>query len=316
MATDFDPYRILGVDRTASTDDVRAAYDRLIAASPDGSAQRREAEAAYAVLGSAESRREYDERLAARETLGVAPPPPEAAALAGEPVGFRDVPWTPRDMALALILPLILMVLNVVTAVTSDVDSEDLSETEHVVGFAFGFVLEAALLGLALWFTVRKYRLSWRSLGFRWTRETQWWFPLAVVAASLATVYVWVLLLYLLDIEPESNIPSSVYDYVIPVIMLGILSVIVAPFVEEVFFRAFLFQGVARQWGMWAGIGVSGLIFGLAHVGDIDTWLILPAIAVIGGIFAWGFARTGSIYPSMIAHVLFNSLSFGLGFAE
>jgi hypothetical protein len=316
MATDFDPYRILGVDRTASADDVRAAYERLIAASPDGSAQRREAEAAYAVLGSAESRREYDERLATRETLGVTPPPPEAAALAGEPAGFRDVPWTPRDMALALILPLILMVLNVVTAVSTDVDSEDLSEGEHIIGFAFGFALEAALLGLALWFTLRKYKLSWRALGFRWTPRTEWWLPLAVVSAALATVYVWVLLLYLLDIEPDSNIPQSVYDYLIPVIMLGILSIIVAPFVEEVFFRAFLFQGAAKQWGMWAGITVSGLIFGLAHVGDIDTWLILPAIAIIGGIFAWAFARTGSIYPSMIAHVIFNSISFGLGFTE
>jgi len=316
MATDFDPYRILGVDRTASADDVRAAYERLIAASPDGSAQRREAEAAYAVLGSAESRREYDERLATRETLGVTLPPPEAAALAGEPSGFRDVPWTRRDMALALILPLILMVLNVVTAVSTDVDSEDLSEGEHIIGFAFGFVLEAALLGLALWFTLRKYKLSWRALGFRWTPRTEWWLPLAVVSAALATVYVWVLLLYLLDIEPDSNIPQSVYDYLIPVIMLGILSIIVAPFVEEVFFRAFLFQGAAKQWGMWAGIAVSGLIFGLAHVGDIDTWLILPAIAIIGGIFAWAFARTGSIYPSMIAHVIFNSISFGLGFTE
>jgi hypothetical protein len=316
MATDFDPYRILGVDRTASADDVRAAYERLIAASPDGSAQRREAEAAYAVLGSAESRREYDERLATRETLGVTLPPPEAAALAGEPSGFRDVPWTRRDMALALILPLILMVLNVVTAVSTDVDSEDLSEGEHIIGFAFGFVLEAALLGLALWFTLRKYKLSWRALGFRWTPRTEWWLPLAVVGAALATVYVWVLLLYLLDIEPDSNIPQSVYDYLIPVIMLGILSIIVAPFVEEVFFRAFLFQGAAKQWGMWAGIAVSGLIFGLAHVGDIDTWLILPAIAIIGGIFAWAFARTGSIYPSMIAHVIFNSISFGLGFTE
>jgi membrane protease YdiL (CAAX protease family) len=316
MATDFDPYRILGVDRTASADDVRAAYERLIAASPDGSAQRREAEAAYAVLGSAESRREYDERLATRETLGVTLPPPEAAALAGEPSGFRDVPWTRRDMALALILPLILMVLNVVTAVSTDVDSEDLSEGEHIIGFAFGFVLEAALLGLALWFTLRKYKLSWRALGFRWTPRTEWWLPLAVVSAALATVYVWVLLLYLLDIEPDSNIPQSVYDYLIPVIMLGTLSIIVAPFVEEVFFRAFLFQGAAKQWGMWAGIAVSGLIFGLAHVGDIDTWLILPAIAIIGGIFAWAFARTGSIYPSMIAHVIFNSISFGLGFTE
>jgi membrane protease YdiL (CAAX protease family) len=316
MATDFDPYRILGVDRGASADDVRAAYERLRAEAPPGSDRWREVEAAYAVLGSEEGRREYDSRLSMREISGVPAASAEALTAAGEPGGYESVPWTPRDVGLALMLPLILIVLNVGVSVTTDIDTDDLTETDHIVGFGFGFVLEAALLALAFNFAVRKYKGSWRSLGFRWPTNVKWWFPLAIVGGAFAVIWVWVGLLYALGIAPESNIPENVYDFVIPVIMLGLLSIIAAPLAEEVFFRGFLFQGVAKRWGMWAGIGFSAFIFGLAHAGAPDTWLLLPAIAAIGGIFAWGFAKSGSIYPSLFAHVIFNSVSFLVGFTE
>jgi hypothetical protein len=316
MATDFDPYRILGVDRRASADDVRAAYERLSAEAPAGSARRREVETAYAVLGSQGGRRDYDSRLSTREIKGIPPAPAEALAAAGAPAGGEKVPWTPRDVAIALILPLLLIALNVGASLATNVDTNDLTETDHIVGFGFGFVLEAALFALAFHFAVRKYKGSWRSLGFRWPADLQWWFPLAVVGGAFATIWVWAGLLYALGIAPESNIPENAYDFVVPVIMLGLLSIIAAPFAEEVFFRAFLFQGVAKRWGMWAGIGFSASIFGLAHAGGPDSWLLLPAIAAIGGIFAWGFARSGSIYPSLFAHVIFNSVSFIIGFTE
>ncbi|MCH7810848.1 MAG: CPBP family intramembrane metalloprotease [Chloroflexi bacterium] len=330
MATDFDPYRILGVDRGASADDVRAAYERLTAEAPAGSERRREVEAAYAVLGSEEKRREYDSRLSLREIRGMPAASAEALTLAGAPAGSDRVPWTPRDIGLALILPLLLIALNVGAAITTNVDTDDLTETDHIIGFGFGFLLEAALLALAFNFAIRKYKGSWSSLGFRLPAEWRiswadlsvrrlmriFWFPLAIVGGAFATIWVWVGLLYALGIAPDSNIPENVYDFAIPVIMLGLLSVIAAPLAEEVFFRGFLFQGVAKRWGMWAGITFSAFIFGLSHAGAPDSWLLLPAIAAIGGIFAWGFAKSGSIYPSLFAHVIFNSVSFILGFTE
>jgi hypothetical protein len=316
MATDFDPYRILGVDRRASADDVRVAYERLSAEAPAGSELRREVEASYAVLGSEDKRREYDSRLSLRESRGMPAASAEALTLAGEPAGYENVPWTMGDIARALILPLLLIVLNVGAAITTDVDTDDLTETDHIVGLAFGFVLEVALLAFVYYFAVRKYRGSWRSLGFRRPVNVRWWFPLAIVGGSFLTIWVWVGLLYVLGIAPESNIPENIYDYAIPVVMLGLLTIIVAPFAEEVFFRGFLFQGAAKRWGMWAGIGFSAFIFGLAHAGAPESWLLLPAIAAIGAIFAWGVAKSGSIYPSLFAHVVFNSVSFFIGFTE
>ena len=49
-------------------------------------------------------------------------------------------------------------------------------------------------------------------------------------------------------------------------------------------------------------IVLVGLLFGLAH----GLILSLPVLAVFGGALAWIRARTGSIYPGMILHSLFN----------
>jgi membrane protease YdiL (CAAX protease family) len=316
MATDFDPYRILGIDRTAFSDDIYAAYQRALDEAGDDEARRREIEAAYAILGNIEQRREYDRRLSEREAMGVAAASPEAiAATAGAPKQ-TTVAWTRGDLVKAMILPGILVVLNLIAFIASDVDTEDLTEEEYIINFGFGFLLEVALLGLAYHFGIRKHKLSWRAFGFHWPERLRWWFPLAIAAAALATIFIYVSILTAVSAEPQGNIPENVYDYVIPVVMLGILSVLVAPFVEEIFFRAFLYQGLAKMWGPNAGIAVSGFIFGLIHVADADSLVIAPAIAVIGAIFAWAFMRTGSIYPSLIAHILFNLTSYASGFAQ
>lgn len=313
MATDFDPYRILGVDRGASADDVRAAYERLMAEGPAGS-ERREAEAAYAVLGSEERRREYDSRLSRREIAGMPAVSSEALAVAGEPTGHETVPWTPRDIGIALILPLLLLALNVGSSLATDVDPDELTESDYIVSYGFSFLLQAAFLGVAYNFSIRKYGGSWRSLGFVWPSDLQWWFPLAVLGGALLVLWTYVVILLALGVEGESSVTEGTYDYAIPIIMLGVVSVLVAPLVEEVFFRGFLNQGIARRWGVPAGIAGSAIFFGMVHISTPESLIAIPVITVIGAIFAWGFVRSGSIYPSIIAHAMFNSIQIGLGF--
>ncbi|MDO8612058.1 MAG: CPBP family intramembrane metalloprotease, partial [Dehalococcoidia bacterium] len=91
-------------------------------------------------------------------------------------------------------------------------------------------------------------------------------------------------------------------------VLVGILSLALAPVMEETFFRGFLFGGLRGRWGVFFAALSTGFLFALAHV---DPLLYIPFTAV-GMIFAWGYVYSGSILASMIAHLLFNAISFGL----
>jgi len=87
---------------------------------------------------------------------------------------------------------------------------------------------------------------------------------------------------------------------------------LVAPFIEEMFFRGFVFAGLARRWGLWAAAIVSGVIFSAAHM-SVDTFLPL---GVFGVILALLYSATGSIYPGIVMHSLNNTLGLLVAYLE
>lgn len=60
MASTKELYRILGVDDTASDAEIRSAYERLKADTPDGAPERAAIEQAYSVLSDMDRRARYD----------------------------------------------------------------------------------------------------------------------------------------------------------------------------------------------------------------------------------------------------------------
>src|SRR3972149_7002040 len=104
------------------------------------------------------------------------------------------------------------------------------------------------------------------------------------------------------------NLPDEAFDSVPLTVIVGILSIALAPVMEETFFRGFLFGGLRGRWGCFFAALPPRFPFAPAH---IDPLVFLP-ITVVGMIFAWGYVYSGSLLASMIAHLLFNSISFGL----
>lgn len=91
---------------------------------------------------------------------------------------------------------------------------------------------------------------------------------------------------------------------------------LLAPVVEEIIFRGFLFRILranfherayfAQRSGLadFAAIFLSALVFGLMHM----NLSALPFYIVLGGVFAESYRRTGCLYVPMVTHFLNNSL--------
>jgi membrane protease YdiL (CAAX protease family) len=86
----------------------------------------------------------------------------------------------------------------------------------------------------------------------------------------------------------------------------AIVAAVVAPFVEETFFRGFLFQGFRARYGWKVGMVLSSAIFAAAH---LDLVVLIPTF-ILGNVLAYVYHRSNSVWPGIVLHFLVNS--FGL----
>ncbi|HXZ99711.1 MAG TPA: type II CAAX endopeptidase family protein [Candidatus Binatia bacterium] len=181
---------------------------------------------------------------------------------------------------------------GVPTAERTAVGSLTLQTAVYVMGLAVILVLA---LGR------RHGRLA--DLGWRWPRW--WWLPLGVVAAAASYEMLTLISDVLQALFPQvtnGQIPEVQGEYgtyvgfAIPAVS------VVAPIVEETFFRGFVYGWMRRQLNVPAASVLSGIFFALLHFQPI---IVLP-LAVLGVGLALLYEYSGSLLPGMIVHALFN----------
>jgi membrane protease YdiL (CAAX protease family) len=214
------------------------------------------------------------------------------------------VPWTIRDIAGA-VLAAILWVLFL----------SGLSALAAYSGYGLdpaGLIVLGTLMLLApVWYFVRrKYRAPWSILGLR---------PFAWPAVGLGcglmllsllfnVVYAAGLAAYGLQIQPD--ITPLFAESGLPVLIL-VGGAIIAPIVEEIFFRGFVFGGLRQRWGWPVAALGSSLLFALAHVVPTS---FLP-ILILGLIFSALYQLSGSIWPAILMHMLTNTVALLAAYA-
>ncbi len=79
-----------------------------------------------------------------------------------------------------------------------------------------------------------------------------------------------------------------------------VAAVVIAPFAEELLFRGYLQNLLARRWGLWPGVALSALLFGAAHLEH-------GAGAAVSGIFySLVYLKFRSLWQGTILHALHN----------
>jgi len=223
-------------------------------------------------------------------------------------------PWTLTDICKAIGLVVLVLIVSsipasIVALVIAGGREIEQDPTALTVTLAASAFLELALLFTAVHFSVRKYHLPWASLGLRRPTRGGFWLTLGLavglVIAGLIVSFAYFEALSAVGIDPETDIEQA-FQSVGPLVVLIILSLLFAPLLEEIFFRGFVFGGLRDRWGVVLAGLASGLLFALAHIGNPGTIYLIPPVAAIGAIFAWGYAYSGSLLASVLAHFLFN----------
>jgi CAAX protease family protein len=95
----------------------------------------------------------------------------------------------------------------------------------------------------------------------------------------------------------------------IGILWAAVLALVVAPMVEELFFRGCLFRSLRDRHSFRLAAIVSAFCFGLVHYvpGPWQDTVLLMTIMVFTGLgLAWFYDRRGNIVASMAAHATFN----------
>ncbi len=89
----------------------------------------------------------------------------------------------------------------------------------------------------------------------------------------------------------------------IALLLFFLTAAVAAPLFEEFMFRGFLLPSLTRYVPVWAAIGISSLIFGVAHL-SLSEIIPLTTLGIILGVV---YARTRNLLASMLLHSLWNS---------
>jgi len=163
-----------------------------------------------------------------------------------------------------------------------------------LVGLFFGIGLLAVAAAVAPLGAAALPALGFRAAGWR-----------SVVLGTLATAAVSVAVSQI-GLEPQ-GVKQVMKIAREPAALLISLAVFagMAPLAEELVFRGLLYGWLAGRWGAGVAVVGSSIAFAAAHVELAHVILVLP----LGLMFGWLRWRSGSLWPSLVAHMANNGLA-------
>ena len=145
----------------------------------------------------------------------------------------------------------------------------------------------------------------WKSLGWEKPaiRQAAGYLAGGITLAVAASLVLWLL--------PDSkSFPlEKLFDSRLASFALSAFAISLAPLLEEVFFRGLLFAVVENAAGWPLAAVISAVLFGALHAPEYwQAWHHLMMIFAVGMVFSLARGLTGSLVPSVLLHIGYNSL--------
>ncbi|HEY4543320.1 MAG TPA: type II CAAX endopeptidase family protein [Tissierellaceae bacterium] len=125
------------------------------------------------------------------------------------------------------------------------------------------------------------------------------------VAVFFQAIFIAIINLVKPIIPNQMPLPKNLFDFIKSIIVIAIVPGIC----EEIMFRGVILDGY-KKIGYKHAIVISSILFGLMHF----TLANLIGPTILGVAFAIMVYRTNSIYSSIIAHIINNSIAVLLGY--
>lgn len=235
-----------------------------------------------------------------------------------------DVPWDWRELLLFLFaaLAMALVAGYPILLVFQSVGISRAQILQVPRETSFFLILNqitwSACVMLFLWIRVHRFygRPFWRTLGWR-PFNLEGISPLLTYASCVGGGCTFAVMIEFAGsaVHEKTKLPiETFFQDRRSAMLLLLLSVVVAPLVEETIFRGFIYPTLARSWGVRRSILATGTLFGLMHAFQLwKGWWEIALLVLVGIVFTWVRAVTRTVAASYCVHLGYNGLLF-LGF--
>ena len=204
-----------------------------------------------------------------------------------------EIPWSVRDTWIGIAsLFFLIVILMLIIFLLPNMD----------VGIFL--VFGELLFTVPVWYLgIWKNHGTWADMGLRKFRPSS----LAVGCGLMISSWVfnlgygYFIGLFNLQVQPDF---APLFDGTISPNLIFLGGAIVAPIVEEIIFRGFIFAGLKQRYGWMRSALISSALFAMIH---FQPEAILP-IFILGLIFSYLYHLSGSIWPAVIMHMSTNAL--------
>jgi len=208
----------------------------------------------------------------------------------------RSIPWSAMESWIGVLL---LVLLNVVLILfVTGGSGAQLAQSALIVFAELAYVLPVVII--LAW-----KRISWKYLGFGKFSWSTMAIGCGMLVVGYGIIIVHNIILTLLGVDPQGKEIFDIFNSIDSPVWLFIAAAIVAPVVEEIFFRGFLFQGFRKRYGWMPALLLSSFIFATAH---LDLASLIPTF-ILGIILTYMYHRSNSLWPGIIVHFLINATS-------
>jgi hypothetical protein len=232
------------------------------------------------------------------------PVPARAAAVSDVPPAWR--PWY-GFVAFLAALTCTVIAVGVLAGIFGGLDDDSATLTVVATLLQGVFFVGAALVFAGFVAPPRPWHFG--------LRRGPLWRTIGWAAGGMVTFYVFTATYAALvqpDAEQDVTEQLGAEDGTLGLIAAGVVVMMVAPLVEELFFRGFFYRALRTRYPIALAAIVDGVVFGAIHWdGDgADGLLLLPPLALLGVVFCLVYERTGTLWSVIGMHAFNNAVAF------
>ena len=227
----------------------------------------------------------------------IAPPPP------------RDPVWNGWDVLLIALVTLVLLIVaeSLTVLVAWGISHRHNTFRDVLQNPALGLIGQLlADLFVALYMIMLvegKYHVRfWPAIHWNWRSKAVPW----MLGLGVATVVLDILGGLFLPL-PKTTPFDELFSQPGAAYLIAAFAVTFGPFMEELFFRGFLYPVLARRTGAFAGVILTAIPFGAMHYVQYRSWGAVLVVTLVGVVLTTVRALTDSVAASFLVHVGYNA---------